>query len=202
MAPVATPPARPALRQRYDRRQQEVLLGAARAFATRGYDQTSISDLSAELGIAAGGIYHYFGSKEQLLISICDQLTAPLLDRARELLGTQEPPRDQLRELLRLWVVHVVEHRDHLLVFQQERHVIDQGEQWRAVRRDRKAFEQLVDDLLARVQADGGLALDDRRVAVAALLGMVNHTVQWYRPTGRLSPTDVADGYTDLVLSR
>jgi hypothetical protein len=29
---------------------------------------------------------------------------------------------------------------------------------------------------------------------------MINHTAQWYRPSGRLSPEEIADGFVDLVL--
>jgi hypothetical protein len=32
-----------------------------------------------------------------------------------------------------------------------------------------------------------------------ALLGMVNHTAQWYRPRGRLTAEQIADGYLELV---
>ncbi len=195
---MASPPARPALRARYDRRQEEVVEKAAHMFARRGYDGTTISDLAEEIGIAAGGLYHYFGSKEQLLIRICDQLMEPLLAEARELRESDGAPGEQLRDLVRLWVTHVVAHRDHMLVFQQERHVIERGPQWRAVRASRKAFERLVEDALE--EAADLLALPDRRLALSALLGMVNHTAQWYRPRGRLTPADVADGYVDLLL--
>ena len=41
----------------------------------------------------------------------------------------------------------------------------------------------------------------DRRLALSALLGMVNHTAQWYRPRGRLSAAQIADGYTDLLVA-
>ena len=193
-------PTRPALRDRYDRRQQRVVLEAAKVFAERGYDQTSIQDLADAIGLAAGGLYHYIGSKERLLISICDQLMEPLLDGATALVEEDAPPAEQLRALVRLWVGHVVEHRDHMLVFQQERHVIERGMQWRGVRSSRKRFERLVDDVLARVEASGEAAFADRRLAVSALLGMVNHTAQWYRPRGRLSPHEIADGYVDLLL--
>lgn len=193
-------PTRPALRDRYDRRQQRVVLEAAKVFAERGYDQTSIQDLADAIGLAAGGLYHYIGSKERLLISICDQLMEPLLDGAAALVEEDAPPAGQLRALVRLWVGHVVEHRDHMLVFQQERHVIERGAQWRGVRSSRKRFERLVDDVLARVEASGEAAFADRRLAVSALLGMVNHTAQWYRPRGRLSPEEIANGYVDLLL--
>ena len=191
-------PSRPALRARYDRRQQEVVTEAARVFAARGYDQTTMAALAEEVGIAAGGLYHYFGSKEQLLIRICDQLMNPLLADARALVDdSQAPAADQLRALIRLWVAHVVAHRDHMLVFQQERHVIEHGAQWKAVRDDRKAFERLVEALLDRARPDTTV---DPRLALSALLGMVNHTAQWFRPRGRLTPEEVADGYADLLL--
>lgn len=195
---MAARPTRPALRERYDRRRGDVVVGAARVFAARGYDQTTMQQLAAELGIAAGGLYHYFGGKQALLIAICDELMDPLLAQAEELLSDDAPADEQLRALVRLWVAHVVAHRDHMLVFQQERHVIDHGDEWRGVRESRKRFERLVEGLLARID-DGRAA--DRRLALAALLGMVNHTAQWYRPRGRLSPEQIADGYCDLLLA-
>jgi hypothetical protein len=50
------------------------------------------------------------------------------------------------------------------------------------------------------MEADGLARYDDRRLALSALLGMVNHTAQWYRPNGRLSPEAIADGYVALLL--
>ena len=63
------------------------------------------------------------------------------------------------------------------------------------MRRSRKAFERLVEEVLARAHAAG-----DPRIVLAALLGMVNHTAQWYRPNGRLGAREIADGYVALIL--
>jgi len=198
---VPAPPTRPALRERYDRRADALVQAAAARFARTGYDETTMADLAAELGIAAGGVYHYFGGKEALLQRICLQLTEPLHARARAALVGHVDPADRLRALVEVWVAHVVEHRDHMLVFQQERHVIEAGSQWRTVREGRKAFEELVDGVLADLQDDGRARFADRRVALSALLGMVNHTAQWFRPRGRLSAAEVAAGYAALLVA-
>jgi AcrR family transcriptional regulator len=192
--PVA-PPTRPALRERYDRRHDALVAAAAREFAARGYDETTMAALARATGQATGALYHYVGAKEQLLRAICDQLMEPLLVRARELRDEQAgaDPGERLRALVRLWVAHVCDHRDHMLVFQQERHRIESGERWRPVRASRKQFERLVAGVLDAAGAEGALPL-------LALLGMVNHTAQWYRPRGPLSPERIADGYTDLLL--
>jgi AcrR family transcriptional regulator len=199
--PAVTPPSRPALRARYEGRRKELIDAAAEAFAEGGYKETSIADLSAATGLAAGGIYHYIGSKENLLIAICDDLLAPLLEEGREIVAAENlPPERQLRDLLRVWLAHVETHRAHMLVFAQERHLIEREPQWRAVRRQRKQFEELLDGILARGEDGGSMAFADRSVTLFALLGMVNYTPTWLSPRGRLSADEVADGYCELIL--
>src|SRR2546421_12397108 len=94
---------RTALRERYDRRQADVVVRAAGVFAARGYDQTSLPELALSLGMAAGALYHYFSGKEELLIAICDQLMDPLLEEAEALVSEQGSPDEQLCALVQLW---------------------------------------------------------------------------------------------------
>jgi AcrR family transcriptional regulator len=194
-------PISPALQERYDRRRQGIVSTAASVFARQGYDQTTMQDLARHLGLATGALYHYFGGKEQLLMAICDELTEPLLARAREASLGDEPPAVRLTTLIRMWVAHVIEHRDYMLVFQQERHVIEADKQWRQLRDKRKAFERIIGQLLDGART-GTLPERDRRIAIGALLGMVNHTANWCKPNGRLSADQIADGYLSLILDR
>jgi TetR/AcrR family transcriptional regulator, cholesterol catabolism regulator len=200
---ASTPPApeRPVLRARYEGRRAEVIAAAAQQFAENGYAATSIADLTGATGLAAGGLYHYIGSKEALLVAICDELLEPLLAQAREIAASEElSPKGQLRALLRAWLTHIESHRDHMLVFSQERQVIEREPQWRAVRRARKEFEQILDGILQRGEESGAMAFEDRSLTLLALLGMVNYTPQWLRPRGRLSAEEIADRYCDLIL--
>ncbi|MGE5408032.1 MAG: TetR/AcrR family transcriptional regulator [Syntrophothermus sp.] len=197
----AAPPTRPALRERYDRRRREVIATAARLFARRGYRETSMGDLTEATGLAAGGLYHYIESKDELLISICDELLDPLLERAREIVAAGAPPAAQLRELLHAWLEHIATHRDHMLVFAQERHVLEREPQWRRVRARRREFEELLDGVLARGEREGAWHFEDRAFTLLSLLGMVNYTPQWLSPRGRLTPAQIADGYCDLILA-
>jgi TetR/AcrR family transcriptional regulator, cholesterol catabolism regulator len=197
---MPAPPSRPALRERYDRRQQAVVAAAAHEFAVKGFHATSMQDLIAASGLTAGGLYHYIGSKDQLLVRICDELMEPLLDRVRDISASADPADHQLGHIVRIWLAHVERNRDHMLVFQQERHVLERGPQWRHVRRQREEFEEILAQVLARGQRDGLFELADLDLALRALLGMVNHTAQWYRARGRLTTEQIADGYTDLLL--
>jgi AcrR family transcriptional regulator len=190
------PPTRPALRARYDRRRAEVVNAAARVFAERGYEATTMEDLSEATGLAAGGLYHYIGSKDQLLFDICAELLDPLLADAHAIVAEGAPPEETLRRLVRVWVDHVARHRDHMRVFQQERQLIERGPRWRAVRGSRKEFERVLEGVLEA----GGFVHPDRRIALEALLAMINALPQWFRPRGRLTADQVADGFCDLLL--
>jgi AcrR family transcriptional regulator len=198
--PTATPPTRPILRARYDHRQQAVIDAAAREFAARGFHATSLAHLMSATGLTAGGLYHYFSSKDELLVMICDRLMEPLLERVRLIVAAEQPALGKLREILRLWVTHVLTHRDHMLVFQQERHVLASGPQWRRVHRQRKEFERLLATVLQDAERSGEARFSDRDLALRALLGMVNHTALWLHPGGRLSAEQIADGYLELLL--
>jgi AcrR family transcriptional regulator len=192
-------PIRPALQERYDRRREAMVSTAAAVFARQGYDQTTMQDLARSMGLATGALYHYFGSKEHLLMAICDALHEPMLARAREVSLSDDPPSERIRTIVRTWVGHVLEYRDHMLVFQQERHVIESGPKWRDIRTTRKAFERLIGDALLEAQSEEPRT-GDRRLELGALLGMVNHTPTWYRPNGPLQPDDIADGYLALLI--
>lgn len=195
-------PSRPILRDRFDQKRHLVVSAAARVFADRGFHGTTIKDVAAETGLAVGGVYHYVGSKEELLVAVCNDLLDPLLYACDEVLAAHQDPEDRLRRVVAVWVRHVATHTANMVVFDQERHVIAKGRQWSEIRRRRKAFEELLDRLLADGEAAGAFAFADRDLARLALLGMVNHTAQWFRPRGRLSPEEVADGFCDLLLGR
>jgi AcrR family transcriptional regulator len=197
---MSAPPTRPALRERYERRQLEVVDVAARLFAERGYHATSVSDLVQATGLASGGLYHYIGSKEQLLLRICDRLMDPLLEEAQAIERGPEPAVERLRLLVRTWMSHVERHRDHMLVFAQERRVLEADERWQQVRRKRKRFERILDGLLRAAESEDSLVLPDRQVALLGLLGMVNYAPQWFRPNGRLSAEQIADRWCELLL--
>ena len=190
---MSTPPNSPALRARYQRRQQKVVSTAAVLFARGGFQATSMDELSEATGLRSGGLYHYIGSKQRLLFQIFQQLMDPLLACALEIEASDAEPEDKLRTLIRAWVAHVATHRDHMAVFAQERHAIERDSNWEEVRASRDAFEAILSRLLVTV------GLTDR-LALFALLGMVNHTATWVSPNGRLTTEQIADGYCDMLL--
>lgn len=197
---MASPPTRPVLRERYERRRGEVIEVAAKVFAQRGYHETTIEDLIEASGMTRGGLYHYTQSKRDLLLAVIDELMRPLLAQARALVREPQPPEVHLRQLLRLWLAHVASHRNHMIVFSQERQTLSHGAGWSEVRKARKRFERMLAQVLDRGREEGSFQIADPQLAMLMLLGAVNYTPQWFTAKGRLTPEQIADLYCDMLL--
>lgn len=50
-----------------DERKQEILETALKLFVSKGYEKTSTNDIMVALNLSRGGLYHHFGSKEEIL---------------------------------------------------------------------------------------------------------------------------------------
>src|ERR1700733_828274 len=178
---------RPAATRRYAERRREIVDIAARVFAERGYHATSIDNLVEATGLQRGGLYHYIGSKEELLFQIHERFIEPLLTEAREIEARGAPPPDTLRELAHALMSNIATYRDQVTVFLHEWKTLggsQDGPRARKVMTARKQFEDVIDRTLKRGVDEGFYDLGDRRLAVLAFLGMINYTYQWYRRGG------------------
>ena len=68
--------------------KQKIVQAADRLFYTRGYNQTSFSDISDETGIPRGNFYYYFKTKEDILSAVVEErveaLETIMTDNERE----------------------------------------------------------------------------------------------------------------------
>lgn len=83
------PEALPARRRRPRDRKQQILAAAARQFWDLGYNQVSMADIAAAVGIGASALYRHFRGKHDLLIAVLDETLV-------QLEGVASAPQDLL----------------------------------------------------------------------------------------------------------
>lgn len=194
-------PARPRSRERYERRLDEVVDIAAGVFAARGYHATSIEHLVEATGLKRGGLYHYIDGKLDLLIAIHERFIEPLLADAREIAAGDEPPDVQLRALAHSLMGDIADYRDQVTVFLHEWRVIESDPAWKAIRKSRREFEDIVTGVLRRGRGEGVFAFDDERLTLLAFLGAFNYSYQWYDASKDATPDEIADAFTDIFIA-
>lgn len=84
-----------------EERRAEIIASARRLFQSRGYGATSMHDVMTDLGVAKGTIYHYFGSKDELLDAVVADIVDATTDQMRELAeSTAGNALDKLRAVV------------------------------------------------------------------------------------------------------
>ncbi|WOJ92129.1 TetR/AcrR family transcriptional regulator [Congregibacter variabilis] len=92
--------ARRRSRERLEERERGILDAATKLFATAGFHATSTRKIAAAAGVSEGTVFHYFGSKNELMLGILDRFYNEVLNpRAAEILDTIMDTRGRLRAL-------------------------------------------------------------------------------------------------------
>ena len=178
-APLAASGPRRRGRPGYD--LESLLAVAVTVFNERGYDGTSMEDLSRRLGISKSSIYYHVHSKEQLLALALDRALDDLFSVADEVLADDGTPAiERLEQLVRGSVRVLAEQLPCVTLLLRARG--NTGTEQRALAR-RREFDNIVADLVRQAERDGDIRPDvDPAITARLLFGLVNSLVEWYRP--------------------
>ncbi len=76
-----------------------ILDAAVRVFARQGFHTCRVSDIADEAKVAYGLVYHYFGSKDEILDTLFLERWGVMLEAIAEIDGRDIPARDKLHAI-------------------------------------------------------------------------------------------------------
>jgi AcrR family transcriptional regulator len=167
-------------------RREELTRIAARLFAERGYQGTSLADLAEALGVQKASLYHHIDSKEDLLWDVAWE-GAEAFHAALDGVPADAPAAERIRLALRAHLAVVSGQLDVATVFVREwRHLSD--ERRRRFTAERRRYEERIRELF-RAGVEESQLRTDLDVATAGLLFLsaANWAYTWLRPG---APTD------------
>jgi len=183
-------------------KRDAILKAATQVFARRGYFQSQVADVAREAGIAAGTVYLYFRSKDDLLVSIFERAMKEALLEGRSAIGDIKDPRERLRRIARLHLERMGRDRDLAIVFQVE------------LRQSTKFMERfsstylrdylgIIRDTISEGQASGVFRGDfNPTLAAKALFGALDEmATNWILTARPYALADQADEVLDLFLN-
>ena len=180
-------------------RRQAIVDASARIFAQRGYHATGITELCTANDLGKGALYHYIGSKEELLAAIHDRVMDEVMAGADRVAEAGGSPSEQLAMLgdELLDVIH--RYPDHVWVFLHEFPALT-GDRAERFRRRRREYERQVEGVLLAGVESGEFRQLDPRLTAMAWLGMHNYTYLWLKAGGPLSARDVAKPFAEIFM--
>lgn len=186
-------------RANWQARRQAIIDTSARVFARQGYHATGITELCTANNLGKGALYHYIGSKEELLAAIHDRVMDEVMtgaDRVAEAGGTPSRQLAMLGDEL-LDVIH--RYPDHVWVFLHEFPALT-GERAEQFRQRRRQYEERVEAVLQAGVDSGEFRPLEPRLTTLAWLGMHNYTYLWLKAGGPLTARDVAKPFAEIFM--
>jgi TetR/AcrR family transcriptional regulator, fatty acid metabolism regulator protein len=101
-------------------KRDAILKAATHVFARNGFFNSQVADVARAAGVAAGTVYLYFRSKDDLLVSLFERTMREAIAEGRRALAEVETPRDRLTRIARLHLGRLGRDRDLAVVFQVE----------------------------------------------------------------------------------
>ncbi|GAA3523329.1 TetR/AcrR family transcriptional regulator [Amycolatopsis ultiminotia] len=180
---------------------RRLLQQATKLFAKQGFDRTSVQEIVAAAGVTKGAMYHYFGSKDDLLYEIYARVLRGQTAQLEGVADSAAPLRDRLAAAASDVVVSSVANLDDNTIFLQSMHQLS-AQKRQAVRAERRKYHERFRSLVEEGQATGEFRADKpAELVVDFFFGSVHHLGTWYRRGGPLSAREVGDQFADLLLS-
>jgi AcrR family transcriptional regulator len=168
-------------------------------FARLGYHATSMRAIAAAAEIQPAAIYHWYPSKEAILVGLQDEFMDRLTEKLDVAMSRYQRPPLKLAAAVRAHVVfHGLNRREAFVTDSEIRALTDAPRQ--ALISQRDAYQQIFIELIEAGTGDSSLRVSDSRVAAYAILLQCTGVALWFDPDGPLELDRVADLHVELVL--
>jgi TetR/AcrR family transcriptional regulator, cholesterol catabolism regulator len=192
-------PHRKLRRNNESNRREELLRVSARLFREKGFDGTSIRDISSAAGMHSGSPFYHFKTKQDILIAVMEHGLAEGLRRLEDAMVEPGTAEQRLRRMIRAQLGTILEDgNDFIPVLLYDWRSLTEANQRRIIALNDRydaLWQRLIDDLKREGHMPG-----DAQLVRLLVLGAVNWTGRWYRDGGRLSLDEIADGAARLFL--
>ena len=173
---------------------------AARVFADTGFDRTSMSMLAKECAISKAAIYHYYGSKDDLLFDILETHLKALRDRVGAIAPAGKTPEEYLRAVILEILLAYRGADDHHRVQSASMGALDAASQKTLTDLQRALVTQVSDAVKAVVPSTVAEDKKVLRATTMSLFGMLNWFYMWNHDKGEQNRKDYAQIVCDMVL--
>jgi AcrR family transcriptional regulator len=183
-----------------ERTRERILDAAAACFRERGFAGTRLSDIAERAQLQTPSLYYHFPSKEELIEEVLALGVTRTFAHVQEQVAVAgDDPLERLAAAIRAHLTMVVETGNYsaanLRLYGQMPEDIR-----RRLQRTQRRVGRYWNDLLADAQKAGALRPDlDLSATRMLILGSLNWVAEWYR-SGGLSPEELAEQATTLLL--
>jgi AcrR family transcriptional regulator len=177
-------------------KREAVILAAARAFAERGYHNTSLDDLAASLKVTKPTLYLYVPNKEAILFECIRAGLEQIQGSLDESEAGEGPARERLFAFIRGYASAIVGDFGWCMLRAEDQHL--GAAMSRRIKLLKAGIDRRMRALIEAGVQDGSIRSCDTKMTAFALAGALNWMGHWYREDASLKPHEIADRFIDV----
>lgn len=178
--------------------QEQIAAAAAKLFAERGYRAVTIDDIASSLGYTKSVVFYYFKNKSQLLWAIFDQIQETYASDIKAIMAMNLPTEVLFREMIKRHAINNMERSDWTAIYSRDDSELPESRR-QIIKNKKKEYDNLFRKVYEDGIAEGVFRRMPTYVVVGGIIGMCNWSHQWYKKSGRFSPTEIADYYVAIL---
>lgn len=179
--------------------RETVVEAALDVLSAQGFHGASTREIAKVAGTSLSNLYNYFGSKSEILEFVLEDTGRTLADSLEGAVREAgDSPLARLESAVRAYVDFIIARPQASVVGITEFRYLE-GENRAEVVAQRDRTETVFRDAIADGNDAGVCEVRDIGSATRGVVTLCNSMSTWYRPDGRLSPTELADMQVDLV---
>jgi AcrR family transcriptional regulator len=164
------------------------------------YHGTSMRDIAASLNMEAASLYNHISGKEEILRATCFGLAEKFLVGIKEVNDIYFNAQEKLSMAVKNHIIILTENLDASFVFIHEwRNLADHSREEFVTLRD--TYENEFREILQNGEDEGLFNEVNNKFAVLTILSSLNWVVEWYKPGGEMTPTQIAEKLTEFILT-
>ena len=182
----------------WDTKRDLILRCAAEVFTTVGYDRGTTRQIAERAGLSQSSIYHYVGSKKEMLGEIAREVDRVFTAGFDEAVQGGGAAGERLSAALGNFVRDIIANLNSWAVYWEEQSSID-PEILAEVMDHKRNWVRRYRELVRECQRDGILPSEaSTTVLTEAILGAVAGIYRWYRPGSSPGPPEVTETFLAL----
>lgn len=182
----------------YEDRREAILQRAAELFASQGFLGTSVMDIARACNASKSLLYHYFPSKEDVLLGVMSSHIDRLIEHLDAVQDQSCSGLERLSRLLALFMEDYVGAASSQSVLLNELDNLTTDARSEIVTKQRRIVDA-VQAWLIQIHPSLAQNLPKARAFTMLLFGMINWTGNWYNPNGPITPNQIAAMVFQLV---
>lgn len=181
------------------KKKEDILRSASLVISRKGFHNTTMEDIAAELLMTKGSLYYYFKNKEEILYRCHDLILSDAMEKMENIYVEEIVSVEKMRNAIKVHLDIAIQEKEIFNLISKPEQIFS-SEHIDSIIRKRDKYAGYFDKIIDQGVEKGEFFLKQKKMARMIILGATNWIQVWYSPEGEFSKEEIEEIYAEYLL--